>query len=88
MALDDEIAISWALSLQKIMKFDHILLGKFWEADSFPIIPKGEMEIAVSIKFSLQTCPFPINFYPRTTGKFWFFYCVLFSLLHKNNAIQ
>ena len=46
----------------------HFLLGKFWGNGHF-----SHMEISVSLKFAIETCPFPLNFHPRTMGKFWYF---------------
>ena len=46
------------------------ILGK---RTHFPQLPKGEIEISVSLQFSIEIRPFPLNFHPRTMGKFWYF---------------
>ena len=49
----------------------HYLLGKFWgNGHISKKFPKGEIEIPVSLQFSIEICPFPLNFHQRTMGKF------------------
>ena len=43
------------------------------------------MEISVSLEFPRETCPFPLNFHPRTVGKFWYF-LLCFSLATLNQS--
>ena len=65
-----------AMSVKYIAKNDeispHFCWGNFGEILIISF-PKGEMEISVSLKFPIETCPFPLNFNPRTMGKFWYF---------------
>ena len=43
------------------------------------------MEISVSLKFPTETYPFPLNFHPRTMGKFWYFFAVIVLLETRNS---
>ena len=62
-----------AVALQEMMKFPHILLGKFWETDTLSIMSKGKWKFPFPLNFPDKIVHFPQISIQKLQGNFGVF---------------